>query len=104
MTVLGATGYVQDVGTHIERASGIGRRTHLRIYHLLFRGFPWLLFRYGGFLRLAGLTTILFLFGWVSAIASGGVVLVLSLALRSITRRHALIMLQQVKEQLDLNA
>jgi hypothetical protein len=69
--VLVVAGYVQDVGWHFQHASGLKRLENLKTYHFLFRGAAWPFFRWGGFIRIACIGIILFLFGWRAAVACG---------------------------------
>lgn len=85
--------------TYFERASGIQRLANFEMYHGLFRGLPWPLFRYGGFIRIFGLVVILYLCGWQAAVASVIAIFILSFALRAIATRHALTMLEQVGKE-----
>jgi hypothetical protein len=98
MVLLGLVAYVQAVGFHVERVSGIERLTNLDTYHLLFRGLPWVPFRYGGILQIVGLGAIPFLFGWRAAFVSWISFVTLCLALFSVARGHAVTMLEQVAE------
>jgi hypothetical protein len=97
LLVLVVTGYVQDVGWHFQHASGLKRLENLKTYHFLFRGAAWPFFRWGGFIRIACIGIILFLFGWRAAVACGVGAIILSLVvLWRVTKGHALIMLEQV--------
>lgn len=99
MALIGLIGYVQDVGTQFERDSGLTKRDNLDTYYMLFRGLPWLLFRWGGLIRLAGLVGILLLAGWQAALLSLLGLFLLSFALRPVSRKHAVTMYKQVMEQ-----
>ncbi len=92
---LGVIGYVQDVGSQFEKASGLKRVSNLEFYHFLFRGLPWIIFRSGGFLRIAILFVIFFWWGWRSAAVSVLALFLMSFGLSLITRRHAQTMLIQ---------
>jgi hypothetical protein len=100
IVVLLVSGYVQDVGMHFEHASGLKRLENLRTYHFLFRGAAWPFFRWGGFIRIACIGIILFLFDWRQAVVCGVGAVALSFALWRVTKGHALTMLEQVT---DLN-
>ncbi len=52
--LIAVTGYVQDVGSHFERMSGLKRLVNLDTYRALF-GLFWPLFRYGGLARIFAL-------------------------------------------------
>jgi hypothetical protein len=101
--LLVAAGYVQGVGTHFEKASGLQRLPNLHTYHLLFRGPAWPFFRWGGIIRIACLAAVLFLFGWRAAVLCGVGVFAFSIALWRATRLHALIMLEQISENIPSN-
>jgi hypothetical protein len=89
------TGYVQDVGRWFDDISGLNRQANLEVYHYLFRGVPWFLFRYGGFLRVGLMIGILVLCGWRAALASIAALFLVSFVSSRLSRHHAETMLIQ---------
>lgn len=89
------TGYVQDVGSWFDDLSGLRRQANLETYHYLFRGVPWYLFRYGGFLRVGLLIAILVLCGWHAVVFSVAALFLVSFASSRLSRRHAETILAQ---------
>src|SRR5579884_3314933 len=89
VVLLVAIGYVQDVGTHFERASGISRRQNLTLYRQLFGAFAWVTFRWGGILRLLGVAVSFYLYHWTDALLVVIGTFVVSIALWPIANRHA---------------
>lgn len=83
---------------HFERLSGLKRLDNLKTYHLLFRGAAWPFFRWGGIIRIVCVGAILLLFGLRSAVVSALAIFVLSFALRSVSKRHALTMFLQTTQ------
>jgi hypothetical protein len=95
MVSLGVIGYVQDVRSQFEKASGVRRVSNMELYHFLFRGLPWIIIRSGGFVRIAILLLIFLWWGWRAAVISILSIFIVSFALRLITIRHAQTMLAQ---------
>lgn len=100
MSLIAATGYVQDVGSHLERMTGLKRLKHFETYYALSGRFFWPFFRYGGFMRIGALITVTILCGWRAGIAALGCSLILCLALWRVTKRRALTMLEVVLKPL----
>jgi hypothetical protein len=97
IALLAATGYAQDVGFHFEKLTGLRRISSFQTYRLIF-GTAYPLFRWGEFIRIAGVGTILWLYGWRTTIFVIAGMLIFCLALWRVTRGHAQIMLGQVND------
>jgi hypothetical protein len=95
IVLLAATGYVQDVGFHFEKLTGLRRISSFQTYRLIL-GPAYPLFRWGGFIRIAGVGIILWLYGWRTALLSAAGLLIFCIALWRVTRGHARIMLEKV--------
>lgn len=66
LVILISTAYVQNVGWHIEKLSGVKRAKNLKVYRYLFGGkpwIPWLMFRWGGMIVMATIVLVFVLFG-----------------------------------------
>ncbi|MBV9489625.1 MAG: hypothetical protein JO069_07870 [Verrucomicrobia bacterium] len=100
LVVLIVIGYVQDVGSYFDRASGIRRLKNLDFYRSVF-GWFYPLFRWGGLVRILALVGSIFVFGWIAtAILTGIVMLVPPMLLARIALLHTAYLLAYVGTQI----